>query len=196
MARRSALVVLAALLAMAARADELESAKAAMRLKDFEAAAALTGTLKLAGPADGTWIFKIGTGGTGALTGTNFSVVMAGGGQACNVTWWVAEAVTMTTSDFKGNILAGAAITLTGGTFHGNAWAGASGVGDVTIKGTATSGCEGSNGGGNGDGKGKCNQGVGNGDEEGCDPGNSNNTRLTNDESGGTPGNPGRKGKP
>ena len=159
----------------------------------FDAAADLTGTLTLDGPANGTWIFKIGTLGTGALTGTNFSVVMAGGGEACNVTWWVAQAVTMTDSKFLGNILAGAAITLTRGTFHGNAWAGASGVGDVTITGTATSGCEGSSG--NGDGKEKCNQGVGNG-PEGCDPGNSNNTRLTNDEDGGTPGNPGRKGKP
>ncbi|HSW31367.1 MAG TPA: ice-binding family protein [Longimicrobiales bacterium] len=155
----------------------------------FDAAAALTGTLTLDGPASGTWIFKIGTLGTGALTGTNFSVVMAGGGEACNVTWWVAEAATMTTSNFLGNILAGAAITMTGGTFHGNAWSQA----DVTITGTATSGCEGSSGGGSK--KEKCNQGVGNG-PEGCDPGNSNNTRPTNDENGGTPGSPGRKGKP
>jgi hypothetical protein len=33
---------------------------------------------------------------------------------------------------------------------------------------------------------------VGNG-PEGCDPGNSNNRRPSNDETGGTPGNPGRK---
>jgi hypothetical protein len=41
----------------------------------------------------------------------------------------------------------------------------------------------------------KCNQGVGNG-PEGCDPGNSNqgNPSRSNDELGGTPGNPGRKG--
>jgi hypothetical protein len=38
----------------------------------------------------------------------------------------------------------------------------------------------------------KCNQGVGNGFEE-CDPGNSNNHNPSNDEGGGTPGNPGRK---
>lgn len=159
----------------------------------FDAAAALTGTLTLDGPANGIWIFKIGTLGTGALTGTDFTVVMAGGGQACNVTWWVAEAVTLTDSNFLGNILAGAAITLTRGTFHGNAWSQA----DVTITGTATSGCEGSNGGDNGNGNdsGKCNQGVGNG-SEGCDPGNSNHKRPTNDENGGTPGDPGRKGKP
>jgi hypothetical protein len=157
----------------------------------FEAAAALTGTLTLDGPAGGTWIFKIGTLGTGALTGTNFSVVMAGGGEACDVTWWVAEAVTMTTSNFLGNILAGAAITMDGGTFHGNAWSQA----DVTITGTETSGCEGGNGNGNGHGndKGKCNQGVGNG-PEGCDPGNSNHKRPSNDENGGTPGKPGRRG--
>ena len=43
------------------------------------------GTLTLRGPANGIWIFKIGTGGGGALTGTNFSVVMTGGGQPCNV---------------------------------------------------------------------------------------------------------------
>jgi len=46
----------------------------------FDAAATLTGTLTLKGPSNATWIFKIGTSGTGALTGTNFSVVMAGGG--------------------------------------------------------------------------------------------------------------------
>ena len=38
----------------------------------------------------------------------------------------------------------------------------------------------------------KCNQGVGNG-PEGCDPGNSNHHNASNDEHGGTPGNPGRK---
>ena len=157
----------------------------------FDAAATLTGVLTLAGPANGTWLFKIGTSGTGALTGTNFSVVMAGGAQQCNVTWWVAEAATMTDANFVGSILAGAAITLTRGTFDGNIWSKA----DVTITGTTLTGCDTSGGPGNGGGndKGKCNQGVGNG-PEGCDPGNSNNRRPSNDENGGTPGNPGRKG--
>jgi hypothetical protein len=156
----------------------------------FDAAAALTGVLTLAGPANGTWVFKIGTSGTGALTGTNFSVVMAAGAQQCNVTWWVAEAATMTDANFVGSILAGAAITLTRGTFYGNIWSKA----DVTITGTAFVGCDASGGPGNGggNGKGKCNQGVGNG-PEGCDPGNSNHRRPSNDENGGTPGNPGRK---
>ncbi|HTD69357.1 MAG TPA: ice-binding family protein [Gemmatimonadales bacterium] len=161
----------------------------------FDAAATLTGVLTLNGPSNGVWLFKIGTSGTGALTGTNFSVVMAGGGDSCNVTWWVAQAATMTDSHFLGSILAGAAITLTRGTFDGNAWAGASGVGDVTITGTAVVGCAGGkqHGKDHDKDKDKCNQGVGNG-PEGCDPGNSNHRHGSNDEDGGTPGNPGRKG--
>jgi hypothetical protein len=155
---------------------------------------AKTGVLTLSGGSNATWLIKVPS---GALTGTNFFVVLAGGAQACNVTWWVDAAATMTTSAFQGNILAGAAITTTGGTFNGNAWAGAAGVGDVTFTGTAVVGC----GSGNGKDKDndkdkdkdKCNQGVGNG-PEGCDPGNSNHHHGSNDEHGGTPGNPGRRG--
>lgn len=101
----------------------------------FNAAATVTGLLTLDGPADGIWILKIGTSGTGALTGTGFEVAMAGGGLASNVTWRVADAVTMTTSNIQGNILAGAGITLTGGSLHGNVAAKA----DVTITGTVVS---------------------------------------------------------
>jgi len=160
---------------------------------------AKTGVLTLSGGANATWLIKVPS---GALTGTNFSVVLAGGAQACNVTWWVDAAATMTTSAFQGNILAGAAITTTGGTFNGNAWAGAAGVGDVTFTGTAVVGCGSRSGNGDGDDddhdnghkdKDKCNQGVGNG-PEGCDPGNSNHRHGSNDEHGGTPGNPGRRG--
>jgi 3-hydroxymyristoyl/3-hydroxydecanoyl-(acyl carrier protein) dehydratase len=152
----------------------------------FDAAAALTGTLTLSGPSNGIWIFKIGTSGTGALTGTNFNVVMTGG-NPCNVNWWVAQAATMTTSNFQGTILAGAAITLTGGTFNGNALA----KGAVTITGTTLVGCPA--GKDKGKEKAPCNQGVGNG-PEGCDPGNSNNHNTSNDENGGTKGDPGRQG--
>src|SRR5256885_1771419 len=98
----------------------------------FNAAATVTGVLTLNGPADGIWIFKIGTSGTGALTGSSFSVVMAGGGQPGNVTWWVAQGATLTDSRFIGTILGGADITLTRGTFDGNLRAKA----DVTITGT------------------------------------------------------------
>jgi len=101
----------------------------------FDAAATLTGQLILAGPSNGIWIFKIGTSGTGALTGTSFSVVMDNGGQARNVYWQVAEGVTMTDSKFKGTILAGAAITMTRGTFVGQALAEAA----VTLTGVAVS---------------------------------------------------------
>jgi len=148
---------------------------------------AKTGVLTLRGGSSSSWLIKVPS---GALTGTSFSVVLAGGAQACNVTWWVDAAATMTDSDLKGNVLAGAAITVTRGTFAGNAWAGADGVGDVTFTQAAVVGCESSNG--NGQDKQKCNQGVGNG-PEGCDPGNSNNRHGSNDENGGVPGNPGRK---
>jgi len=156
----------------------------------FDAAATLTGTLTLNGPSSGVWIFKIGTVGTGALTGTNFSVVLAGGGVPCNVNWWVAQAATMTDSNFVGTILAGAAITLKRGTFAGNVLAKAA----VTITGTSLVGCAAVGGKGQGKEKKHCNQGVGNG-PEGCDPGNSNHHNTSNDELGGTPGNPGRQGR-
>jgi len=158
----------------------------------FDAAATSTGSvLTLDGPADGSWIFKVGTLGTGALTGTNFSVVTPGGTPpSCNsVTWSVAEAATMTDSQFVGTILAGAAITLTRGTFNGDALAKAA----VTLTGAAVIGCD--SGTRFNPPHQRCNQGVGNG-SEGCDPGNSNqgNPFRSNDELGGTPGNPGRMG--
>jgi hypothetical protein len=153
---------------------------------------AKTGNLTLDGQGDpnATWTFLVNS----ALTGTNFNVSMINGGEPCNVTWWVADAATLTTSNFIGTILAGAAITVTGGTFHGDALAKAA----VTVTGAAMTACAGTAA-GPGDGHprdhGKCNQGVGNG-PEGCDPGNSNQGRpgRSNDELGGTPGNPGRKG--
>lgn len=155
----------------------------------FDAAAEVTGTLTLVGPAGAVWIFKVGNTAVGALTGTNFQVVMAGGATACNVYWWVDAAATMTTSNFAGTILAGAAITLTGGTFEGDALASAA----VTATGVTATGCGKSSD--NPPPRQACNQGVGNG-PEGCDPGNSNqgNPFRSNDEQGGTPGNPGRKG--
>jgi hypothetical protein len=107
----------------------------------FTAAAALTGTLTLNGPPTGVWLFKIGTAGTGDLTGTNFNVIMAGGAVPCNVTWWVRQASSMTTSNLKGIVMAGTGVTFTGGTFIGNGWAGASGTGDATETGSAITGC-------------------------------------------------------
>ena len=91
------------------------------------AAATFTGvTLTLNGPRTGSGFSRSGPAG-GALTGTNFSVVMAGGGQPCNVYWWVKGAATLTTSFFKGTILAGADITSTGSILKGAALAGGAG---------------------------------------------------------------------
>jgi len=147
------------------------------------------GTLTLSGPANAVWIFKIGTLGTGALTGTGFKVVIEGGGSPCNVYWWVAEAATMTDSAFQGTILAGAASTITGGTFNGDSLAQAA----VTMTGATVTGCEQTTP--PVPPKSRCNQGVGNGPEN-CDPGNSNqgDPSRSNDELGGTPGDPGRMG--
>ena len=86
-------------------------------------ATAKTGALTLTGASNAAWTFLV----TGALTGTNFSVAMAGGGQPSNVFWAPTGAATMTTSTLQGNILAGDAtagsITLTGGTLTGRALA-------------------------------------------------------------------------
>jgi hypothetical protein len=157
----------------------------------YVAAASTTtnGTLTLKGSAKDTWTFIIGTSGTGALTGTGLNVVMANGQVVpCDaVTWYVAQAVTMTDSNFVGTIYAGAAITFTRGTFNGNALSAAG----VTVTGTTVTGCTSTRH----HSQSKCNQGVGNG-TEGCDPGNSNqgNPFNSNDELGGVPGDPGRQG--
>ena len=108
----------------------------------FSAGAALTGLLTLDGTSTGIWLFKIGTNPTGgSLAGTNFTVTMAGGALPCNVTWWVRDAATMTTSNLKGTVIAGTGVTVTGGTFNGNMWGGASGTGDATETGAAVTGC-------------------------------------------------------
>jgi hypothetical protein len=110
-------------------------------------AVAKAGTLTLTGPSNGVWIFRV----DGALTGTNFSVVMAGGGQPCNVYWAPSAAATMTDSAFKGNLLAGDAglgsITLTRGSLAGRVLANIA----VTMTGTSIIGCGALAGGGHAD---------------------------------------------
>ena len=86
----------------------------------FDAAAVLTGTLTLNGPATGVWIFLV----NGDLTGNDFSMVMAGGAVGCNVYWATDGATTLTTSSAKGTFIAAQAVTLTGGSFGGRAIAG------------------------------------------------------------------------
>jgi len=171
------------------------------------------------GDGSGIWVFKAAS----SLTPIGGSVVMAGGGQACNVYWQTGTAVSLDATQFLGNILAGSAVTFTGvgSSLVGRALAKTA----VTMTGTSVIGCDvlpGPGGGGNGNGNGnncgnghhgdnghhyghdkdghdkdhkKCNQGVGNGSED-CDPGHSNqgNPFGSNDEDGGSKGHPGRKG--
>lgn len=72
-------------------------------------------TITLDGNASDVWVFKVGTGGLGALTGTGpgFEVVLDGAADACNVYWWTAEGATLTDASFVGTILSGAAVTMT-----------------------------------------------------------------------------------
>jgi len=91
----------------------------------FDTAVTQTGgVLILNGSSTDTWIFKVGTSGVGALTGTNFTVVMPGG-TVCNnnVFWWTPDAATLTDSFFVGTVLAGRAITVTRGNIDGQALA-------------------------------------------------------------------------
>jgi len=104
----------------------------------FDTAATETGgLLTLSGPADGIWIFKVGILGTGALTGTNFTVVMPEGAKCNNnVSWWAAQAATLTDSVFIGSVLSGTAITVTRGSLDGQALATTA----VTMTGTSVCG--------------------------------------------------------
>jgi hypothetical protein len=70
-------------------------------------------TLDAGGQSNAVWIFQVGT---GLSTSTSSSVVMAGGGNPCNVFWQVGSSATLGTgTTFQGNILATASITLTSG---------------------------------------------------------------------------------
>lgn len=103
----------------------------------FAETAALTGVLTLSGPSGGTWIFRIGTSGTGALQATNFNVALSGGtGCYNNVYWWTAQAATLTNTVFFGRVFAGTDVTVTtGGSVNGQTLA----KGAVTLTGTSVS---------------------------------------------------------
>jgi hypothetical protein len=158
----------------------------------FDTSAGLTGTLNLSS-STGVYIFRIGS----TLTTASGSSVVINNAQPCdassNVFWQIGSSATLgTTTAFAGNILALASITMTTGTsLVGRAIAL---TGAVTMDTNTISTCGQTGGGGNGH-RTHCNQGVGNG-PEGCDPGNSNqgDKSRSNDELGGMPGDPGRKG--
>jgi hypothetical protein len=80
-------------------------------------------TLTLSGTATDVWIFRVGTGGPGALTLTGATIAMAGAAQPCNVFWKTSAATTLTDSTFRGTVLSGAAVTMTRTTWTGRAMA-------------------------------------------------------------------------
>lgn len=93
---------------------------------------AKTGTLTLAGLADGVWIFKVVS--DGPLVTSGFSVVTSGGsGCYNNVYWWTNTSATLTNSIFLGRVLAGTDMTVTVGSAKGQALA----KGEVTLTGTS-----------------------------------------------------------
>ena len=101
----------------------------------------LTGTLTLAGPSNGIWIFKGDTSITPIGTATlRSTVLMANGGQACNVYWRLGTAATFSLTDFVGNVLAGSAITFSGSTLAGRALAK---IESVTMTGSSIAACNG-----------------------------------------------------
>jgi hypothetical protein len=112
----------------------------------FDAAVAETGgVLTLDGEWYDNWVFKVGTGGTGALTFTNFTVTMRNGEiYEDQVIWWTAEAATLTDSTLIGSIYAGSSATITRGKLDGKVLAESA----VTLTNTVISGFSGDTGGG------------------------------------------------
>ncbi len=86
-------------------------------------------TITLSGTATDVWVFRVGTGGPGALALTNTQVVMGGSASACNVYWKTSAGVAITDSAFVGTVLSGAAATMTRGSWVGRAMA----TTDVTL---------------------------------------------------------------
>lgn len=75
--------------------------------------------ITLLGTSTDVWVFRVGTGGPGALTLTNAQVVMGGTALACNVYWKTSSGATTTDSTFVGTVLSGAAATMTRGSWVG-----------------------------------------------------------------------------
>jgi Ice-binding-like len=138
------------------------------------------GTLTLDPNAPGgdggtVWIF-IGQGSSPSSITTDGTtvrsqVVMASGGDTCKVYWALASALTLSSTDFVGNVLAGTAVTFTGSSLAGRAFAEISGVTGVTMTaGSSITGCGvvgGVVGGDKGDGdKGDGDKGDGNGNDK------------------------------
>jgi hypothetical protein len=113
----------------------------------------LTSQLTLNGGANAVWIFKAAS----SITPISGSVVMAGGGSACNVYWELGTSASFNNTAFAGNVLAGKAITFTGtsSSLVGRALAQT----DVTMTGANITACAAGKGKGKGDGDDKGDKG-------------------------------------
>jgi hypothetical protein len=108
-------------------------------------------TLNGGGNSNAVWIFRAAS----DLTPKNGSVVMAGGGNPCNVYWQIGTAVDLLNTAFVGNVLAGTAITFTGAAPPGTASSlvgRALAMSDVTMTGANITACAAGNGKGDDDG--------------------------------------------
>lgn len=123
--------------------------------------ATLTGQLTLdltasgGGDGSGVWVFKGDSSLTpigGATPELRSKVVMANGGDACNVYWQLGTAATFVNTDFVGNVLAGSNITFAGSTLAGRALAS---IESVTMTGSSITSCGATGGNGNGNGNGE-----------------------------------------
>lgn len=75
--------------------------------------------ITLNGNANDIFVFRVGTGGLGALTITDAQIVLGGSQRACNVFFKSAEATTFTRSAVVGTVLAGTGFTMTDGSLIG-----------------------------------------------------------------------------
>ena len=140
-------------------------------------------TLNLTGTT-GPWLFEIPDG----LTATNLKVVMANGGNPCNVFWWIGADATLTanttaSTPFEGNILGGGAISFTGSgnvaalTVTGRVLA----TGAVTMTNTTIVGCNASGKPGT-----QCKPGKGNDEDKDATETASTRTQENKQEGGGS----------
>lgn len=90
-------------------------------------------SITLNGTPSSVFVIKAGSGGSGALTGTSFTVNLAGGQKAKNVYFWAHDAATFTDSHINGNVLSAASLTLTRGVYVGSYLS----EGTVTVTGLA-----------------------------------------------------------
>jgi hypothetical protein len=80
-------------------------------------------TITLSGNATDVFVFRVGTGGLGALTLNSTQIVAGGSVRACNVFWKAAEGITLNSANAIGTMMAGTAFVSTGATLVGRGFA-------------------------------------------------------------------------